>query len=70
MANFSPKVQKCCGIQFFLQYTPLRWDSPYAGLLGGGGSDSRVVLSGAWQTLSVRRVTYIQYFRLSSRTDV
>ena len=54
----------------FLQYIPLRWDSPYAGPLGGGGSGSKIALSGAWQTLSVRRVTCIQYLRLSTRTDV
>ena len=54
----------------FLQYIPLRWDSPYAGPLGGGGSDSKIALFGAWQTLSVRRVMCIQYLRLSTRTDV
>ena len=54
----------------FLQYIPLRWDSPYASPLGGGGSGSKIALSGAWQTLSVRRVTYIQCLRLSIRADV
>ena len=54
----------------FLQYIPLTWDSPYAGPLGGGGSGSKIALSGAWQTLSVRRVTYIQCLRLSIRADV
>ena len=58
------------GSGVFLQYIPLRWDSPYAGPLGGGGSGSKIALSGAWQTLSVRRVMCIQYLRLSTRTDV
>ena len=54
----------------FLEYIPLRWDSPCPGPLGGGRSGSKIALSGAWQTFSVRRVMYIQCLRLSIRADV
>ena len=54
----------------FLRHIPLRWGSPRPGPFGGGRSGSKIVLSGAWQTFSVRRVIYIQCLRLSIRADV
>ena len=53
----------------FLRHIPLRWGAPCPGPFGGSRSGSKIVLSGAWQAFSVRRVIYIQCHRLSIRAD-
>ena len=57
------------GSRVFLRHIPLRWAAPCPGPFEGSRSGSRIVLSGVWQTFSVRRVIYIQCYRLSIRVD-
>ena len=57
------------GSGVFLCRIPLRGVAFYLGPFWGGKSGSKIVLSGGGQTFSVRRVIYIQCYRLSIRVD-
>jgi len=53
----------------FLRRTSLGGAAFYHGPFWGGGSGSKFAVSGMGQTLSVRRVIYIQCYRLSVKLD-
>ena len=57
------------GSGVFLRRISLRGVVFYHGPFWGGGSSSKFAVSGMGQTLSVRRVIYIQCYRLSVKLD-
>ena len=57
------------GSGVFLCRIPLRGAAFYLGPFWGGESGSKIAVSGMGQTFSVRRVIYVQCYRLSVKLD-